>query len=342
MNPARDIQLPSWWLSSLADQDSHSPGLLGSLIRSSAHRRHVAALCVSSRRCLGTYDDSNSPGNNATLATGRLEDLITEWRGSCPTSIVAALGRMADRIESRSFYNKLFSVFSNPAHRDVARALQHVVEINETMLDVANSAPAIVLRTGAFRAISSVRQRRDVMAAIGTIYELTAANPTSMYQSLRELAAHGNIVNFVDSWLSKASFPSTPVPPGDEIIHISTASELHRVATEFENCLASFRLDVLCGREAFYECRTPFGPMVARIGRDDTDQPWEFLGTHARQNRVPPRDACAWTEARFAEIGIRLPVRRGERPEKWQVFERLLDPWYEDFEDLVLDEVLAA
>lgn len=329
----------SWWLCTIAELDAGSPGLCGALLRASPHRKHVAATVLAHRRGNELMD---SPELVSQLVTGRLDVLLADALGSNPSGLLGCLRRLSFKIEPPSFYRKLFNISCDPAHREVACALRHVAEVNESMLDVAISAPAILLHTGAFRAISNVGQRADLMAAIETIIELTGASSASIDQSLRSLGEHGSIIKFIDGWLGKARFPQAPAPPSDEIFHITTASELHCVAAEFENCMVNFRLDILCGREAFYRCTTPFGPMVGRIGRDDSDQPWEFLGTHARQNRQPPREACAWVEARFAEIGIRLPAHRPERPERWQVFERLLDPWFDEFDDLVIDEPLAA
>ena len=160
--------------------------------------------------------------------------------------------------------------------------------------------------------------------------------------SLRAAAAGHAIPGFIRSWLSKSRFPSAPIPQHNDIVHIATASDLHRVATEFENCIDTFRLDILCGREAFYSCDTQGMRVIGRIGRDDSSQAWQFLGVHGRRNVMPPHGANTWVRQQFGKIGIHPEIQRADRPKKWRPIERLLDPWFydiDDVEDSVVDDL---
>lgn len=340
MDFERPHTMSEWFLTAVADLDfEFHPGVLAKLLRSSPHRRHVAAAIIAIR-----FPDRRNgyPPEAAEaaleIASGRLVTLLQKWLPTCPAGLLGALSRMDDAVEVPDFYRRLFVAYSDPEHRDVIRALRHVRGLNSRMLAVVMDASPILLRSGGWQLAKSPRQLGDLTAAISLIEEFTDVNDLEIARSLSAALAHGSVTKFIKNWLGRSRLPTSPDIGHPMIRPISTAADLHRTALEFENCMAGYLLDILSGKEAFYVADSPVhGRMVARIAQEEVDAPWLLLGVHLKRNRTPTFAASEWVAQQFAGAGIRPQHLRRRRGKKWAVIERLLDPVLYDFDDMSED-----
>src|SRR3546814_10549844 len=63
--------------------------------------------------------------------------LLIAFCGSCPSGLRGALKRTGQRPEEPLFYDELFSIFANSAHKSLMHALRHAKRIDAKVVQTA-------------------------------------------------------------------------------------------------------------------------------------------------------------------------------------------------------------
>src|SRR3546814_11357392 len=67
--------------------------------------------------------------------------LLIAFCGSCPSGLRGALKRIGQRPEEPLFYDELFSIFANSAHKSLMHALRHAKRIDAKVVQTARMLP---------------------------------------------------------------------------------------------------------------------------------------------------------------------------------------------------------
>ena len=101
--------------------------------------------------------------------------------------------------------------------------------------------------------------------------------------------------------MKKLYFPSPPWAGNSWIKPISSASDLHKYANDFHNCLDDYKRTVLLGNRYFYVSK--HGPAIISLVRDPL-LGWLIEEINGQNNKKPRKIVienilCAFTDAGF-------------------------------------------
>lgn len=166
--------------------------------------------------------------------------------------LMKAMGRMGETLWTMEQYTRFLTLFDSAGAN---RILRHMPEIHPEQLAVIHALPSALHEAAIVAKVPGVAAARDLGLALDLVGRMhgprAAANLQKALAQTRDTPAlFGKVAEALaaEVFNGPAPAPDLPVP----FVRVRSASELDKIALEFQNCLRDFKGDMVLGRMAAY------------------------------------------------------------------------------------------
>ncbi|MCG7391966.1 hypothetical protein MHY87_03475 [Microvirga sp. ACRRW] len=306
-----------WALRALSRCDEEYSGILRFALFASAFRRQAMFLLLA-------FLDRDRPEELAdrlgcakhshliktiaeALVTRRVGDLVTAAFGQSQ-GLLGALKKLGDLPLPLHSYQVLPMLFSEPEHRERAKVLRQMSQINETHLTVicGLEPPFIIQDLVENLTVEGLHQFRATVALILRL--VPEATAEDLAHSIRAAADNTTLQSLAERWLTKAKdFPLALTALDNAEFHqLRSGEAIRNAALRFRNCLRNKTTEAALGHAAYVEY-LPIPAIIKLVAL--TENRWVVEGIYGpSQDRVDDavaRDISQKLEAAGALIPLR-------------------------------------
>ncbi|MCI4644742.1 MAG: hypothetical protein MRY64_08180 [Hyphomonadaceae bacterium] len=261
-----------------------------------AARRHAAAILLAR----GERDLAGLANMVERHKDGALAKRLAY--GSETAGLMKAMARMGETLWTMEQYARFLGLFDSARAN---RILRHMDEIRPGQLAVIHALPAALHEAAIVAKIPGVGAARDLGLALALVERMhgarTLADLRKGLAAARDMA--GLFAKAADALTAEvfrgpALAPDLPVP----FVRVRSASELDKIALEFQNCLRDFKGDMVLGRMAAYVWKGQ--PEVVLALRWDPAG-WRLAEAELHANEEAPEDVLHLIVDALAVEGVR-------------------------------------
>lgn len=344
--------------------DIVDPGFLGWIMRLPEGRRQLiyAVLTTVGAEFLRPIRQSQEPAlpNHEQLIALcpvlkdmrelRPRDLLRRHFGSCPDGYLGALRKTEGGPQGRLYYQRLYTVFTSPEHKQIAKVVRQLQSMNAERLKILFALHPIFLWPRFCSKIRDAQQAADLSAALIMIRQITGeeASDDALATSIRSIGENTSVSQWVAGWLSRAKHIAYPqLDLGSEWAPLDTGAKMTEAGLRFQNCLRDTDriIDVLKGRVYYFENQSR-----ATIAEVRAVGPQRFLmltGVHTKRNATISRGMRRETQKAFLAASV-PSLDWTPEDHSWQAIERIPNGFFslQDFDTLddldTIDELSEA
>lgn len=261
-----------------------------------AARRHAAAILLAR----GERDLAG-----LALAVERHKDGALAKRlahGRETAGLMKALARLGETLWTTEQYTRFLGLFDSPRAN---RILRHMDQIKPEQLAVVHALPSALHEATVVANVPSAGAARDLRLALdlaGRVHD--AASAQSLVKALvkardtASLFAKAADALAGEVFMGPGAAPDLPVP----FARVRSASELDKIALQFQNCLRDFKADMVMGRMVAYVWNGP--PEIVLALRWDPAG-WRLAEAELCGNEEAPDQALHDVVDALAIAGVR-------------------------------------